>query len=147
MGRGLPAVMTRLPDWAERLAAYLTYVARQPWHPTGWNCAAFAIGALAAQTGAAEREVLTLAGFSCLPDTEMGVKRALLERGGMRGIAVAFFKAEPKADRAAQRGDLALLDGEDGEVLGVVDSGGVVCLTREGLWRFPLRDIKGYWPV
>jgi hypothetical protein len=137
----------RRKDWLKRLNSFLTQTSKEPYHQTTHNCAHFALGAIEAVTGEIPASVLHRLGIE-LPSSEIGVTRLLIERGGMRGIAETFFGGEANPCRAlAQRGDIAVCDGQDGEVLGVVENCGVICLTPDGLSRFRLSEIKGFWPL
>lgn len=140
-------MLERLPDWVERLTAYLEQLRTQPFHPVSNNCALFARGAIEAITGADAITVLKLE----MPLTEIGAARVLLEQGGIRGLAEKFFgmPADP-AILQARRGDLAIapadvLVGEDRETIGVVESGGILTVTPSGLWHMPLMHATGFW--
>ena len=43
--------MSRLPDWADRLAALITAAEHRPFEDARWNCGRFALAAVVACTG------------------------------------------------------------------------------------------------
>jgi hypothetical protein len=135
--------MPRLLDWEQRLYAYLAEVRATPYDVVQHNCAHYILGVVAAVTG---DDAVARLGIA-LPETEMGVGRLLAEYGGMRGIAEAYFGTPAAAPLLGRRGDVGIADGVDGEVLGVFDSDGLLCLTHEGLWRFSLAECKGSWAL
>lgn len=136
----------RRQDWLDRLQAYLH--STREWHfdPVRANCAVFAMGVIEAVQGEPAAAVLERLQVD-LPDTEMGVARVLASFGGVRGMAEAYCGAPARTDVLnAQRGDLAVLDGDGGDTLGVVEGGGVICVSsKAGISRFPLTDAKGFW--
>ena len=134
----------RHPEWPARLAAYLADVQQKPYHPVTHNCAIFALGALEAVTG---RERADLMGGLELPESEFGVARVLAECGGVRGVATRAIGEMHAATLTAQRGDVALLDGDGGQTMGVVENGAVVVVTPQGLVRHPLKAMLGFWRV
>lgn len=135
----------RLLDWTERLHACLDARARMPYDPVANNCAMLVLAVIEAVTGITPAEVLAVAGVE-MPGTTIGIARVLAEHGGMCGLAEVYFGKTPDpAILCAGRGDLALLDGNEGEVLGVVVNGGVIALTPKGLGTFPLTEAKGFW--
>lgn len=138
----------RRADGIDRLAAYCAAIAGKPFHQTAHNCAIFVLGALEALTTITREEVLARIGVAEIPDTQVGVLRVLAERGGMRGLAEAFFGSPPLPPSiCARRGDIAILDGDEGEVLGVVEVNGIIILSPLGLDRAPTSSMKGYWSL
>lgn len=137
----------RQAEWLGRLTAYLTAVRSKPFHPVDHNCAVFILGVIEAVRGLKAEQLLIGVGL-CLPDTEFGVKRMLVEHGDMRGIAEKFFGCPPRKDILnAARGDIVLMDGTDGDTLGVVDNGAAVILTANGLERHPIMQARGFWKL
>lgn len=138
----------RAPDWLPRLNAWLAAEHARRFDPVRAHCAHFVLGALEALTGVKPDEILAQLQIE-LPDTEEGVRALLAERGGMRGLGLALFGPDLRADGLnARRGDIAILDGDHGETLGVVEGGGVLCAASDtGLARFSLGEIKGYWSL
>lgn len=93
-------MMTRLPDWPERLAAYL---AEQRPHRFAWgthDCVRFAAGAAAAVTGA-DPLPLRWAGPA-------EAVRLLRQRGGLAGAVDGVLQRLP-SPALAQRGDVVLV--------------------------------------
>lgn len=136
----------RHPEWPERLTAYLSEIRSRPYHPVTHNCALFALGALQAVTGRPAQEFLQAAAMD-LPDTEMGVKRAIVENGDMRAIASRALGPISKATLNARRGDIALMEGDGGDTLAIVENGAALVLTPQGIQRHPLTEALGYWNV
>lgn len=137
----------RRAEWLPRLTAYLSSIRSKPFHPVTHNCAVFTLGVIEAVRGIAPDAVLCGIGLE-LPQTEAGVRRLLLEQGDMRGVAERFFGCPPDAAVLnARRGDIALMDGKDGDTLGVVDNGAVVILTAKGLERHPIMRARGFWKL
>jgi hypothetical protein len=134
-------------DWCERLDAYLHGILRKPFDKVEYNCGHFIVGAISAVSGKSVSEVLVGASIT-MPGTELGVVRVLHERGDMKGIARDYFGCEPEtAMLLARRGDVALIRGDDGDALGVVDAAGVVAISPTGLVTFKLSDSLGFWKV
>lgn len=140
-------MIERRPDWLDRLTVYLDEISGVPYDAVQHNCATFALGVVEAVTGELVADVLARLEIT-LPTSELGVARLLTDRGGMRGIACAAFGCEPEPGiLSARRGDIALFEGIDGDTLGVVENGGAICLTPEGLWRFEISEARGFWRV
>lgn len=138
----------RHAEWGKRLTAYLHGIRATPYDPVKHNCGCFALGVIESVRGQPPGETLATLGLDAMPDTEIGVKRLLVERGDMGRIAAAFFGREPSTDvLSAQRGDIAVLPGETGDSLGVVENGAVLVLTSGGLERHSIREAMGYWNV
>lgn len=134
-------------DWVERLAAFLDGNVARPYDPVENNCANFALGALEAVSGVSSADILDKLGVD-LPKAPGDVARLLVRFGGMRGIAEKYFGSPAATNLScAMRGDLVVCNGDDGEVLGVMESAGVICLTPDGLARFPVTEALGYWSV
>lgn len=140
--------MTMRPvDWCERLNGYLEGCLRKPYDAVSNNCANFALGALEAVSGTPQADILAQLEIS-LPRSTSDVAQLLSAGGGMRGIAEAYFGYPALTPISqAMRGDLVVCNGDDGEVLGVVEVNGVICLTPRGLARFPISEALGYWSV
>lgn len=139
--------MTRRSDAIERLEKYLTRISALKYDPVQHNCGTFVLGALEVMTTDSVEMILARVGVD-VPVSKLGVSRVLAECGGVRGLATRCFGGPGSAAvLCARRGDVAVLDGDDGECLGVVEVGGVICLAPEGLRRFPLSNAKGYWPL
>lgn len=141
----------RYPDWEERLHMYLARVRARGWDAVGHNCALFALGAMQAIRPDAGERFAQLA-IDTLPASPLAAARILLERGGVRGLAQAFFGTELRPVLHAGRGDVVLADGDqviegsdDGESLGIFDGSQALFVGAGGLQRFPLTACKGCW--
>lgn len=136
----------RHPDWLPRLHAYLDGARAWQFDQVRANCAIFAMGAIEAVTGEGQAAVLERLGLE-MPESEVGVARVLARFNGVRGLAEAYFGQPARQDLLnAQRGDIAILDGDDGDTMGVVEGAGVICISSaHGIARFALTDAKGFW--
>lgn len=136
----------RAHGWSQRLRVWLESAREWRFDAVQAHCAHFILGALAALTSESQADILLRLGVE-LPDTEAGVKRVLVERGGMRGLAESYFGCPARTDILnAREGDIAVLEGDDGETLGLVEGGGVLCVqATAGLARFPLSACTGCW--
>lgn len=138
----------RHPEWGRRLTEYLHTIRQTPYDPVKHNCGCFALGVIEAVRGQPPSETLSALGIEAMPETDIGVKRLLIERGDMRNLASEFFGYPPsKGVLSANRGDIVVMPGEGGDTLGVVDNGAALVLTSAGLERHPIRDALGYWNV
>jgi hypothetical protein len=140
--------VTRAPEWQQRLRAFLDQAALWQYDPVSANCAHFILGAVGALAGK-DPEVICRELRIALPADEAGVRELLVKRRGLRGIATAYFGGKPRGDMLnAREGDIAVLDGDDGETLGVVEGGGVLCVAADrGLLRIRLTQAKGFWAL
>ena len=129
--------LTRHPKWRASLCAYLASVSRSRYRPGEHDCALFAAGAVQAMTG----EDLAEEFRGQYQTLEAGY--ALLRERGFGGpidLAAALFEeVEPLF---AQVGDLAVVDGDDGDALGIVQGPSVYVLRLDGPGRVELTDIK-----
>lgn len=138
----------RHPDWLPRLHVYLDGARAWQFDPVRANCGIFTLGVIEAVTCKAPAAVLEQLGLE-MPDSEIGVARVLADFDGMRGLAEAYFGEPARLDILnAQRGDIAILKGDDGDTLGVVEGAGVVCISSaHGIGRFPLTEAQGFWSL
>jgi hypothetical protein len=143
--------MNRHPDWEPRLHAYLAHERARPWDAVAHNCALFALGAMKAILVDADARFERLE-IGDLPTSQLGAARILVERGGVRGMAVAFFGTEALPPLHARRGDVVIADGNllvdgsvDGESLGIFDGSQALFVGPSGLQRFGLETCKGCW--
>jgi len=134
------------PERLLLLREWLEIASQWRFDPVQAHCAHFILGALEATTGEPAAGILARLDLA-LPDSDVGVKRVLINRGGMRGIAESYFGCPARIDILnACEGDIVVLDGDEGETLGLVEGGGVLCVTSTtGLGRFPLSAAKGFW--
>jgi hypothetical protein len=110
------AVPPRRPDWQAALTGYLASCAARPFEPGQHDCALFAAGAVAAMTGHDPA-----APYRGRYTTILGGQRVLRRDGHADAVALAaaLFRARSVGEAAAP-GDLAVIDGEGGRALGVV---------------------------
>lgn len=123
----------RQSDWKTRLIGYLGIVAQQPFEPGVSDCALFAAGAVQAMTGV-DLAADWRGRYATLAD---GL--ALLQSRGFAdhiALAAGHFAEIPPALAAA--GDLAVVQGLEGEALGVVQGEGLYVLTPTRLGILPL---------
>lgn len=120
--------LERRADWSARLVAYLAQVARVAYHPGALDCALFAAGADKAMTGrdlAAEYR----GKYASIEDG-----KALLAAAGFADhvefVAAHFEEVIPAC---AQVGDLAVVPGDGGLALGIVQGANVYTVNRGGL--------------
>lgn len=143
-------MIQRRENWPEIFAAYLHEVRGRPYDPVEHSCATFVLGAIRAITGDDPAAKLGIT----LPRSESEVARVLVAFGGVRGLAEAYFGVPAGPVLHARRGDIVVTGGdiliagcEDRESLGVVETGGALCVTPQGLKHFPLGVCLGAWKV
>lgn len=129
--------MTRLPDWRPRLVAYLEDAARRPFRPGRHDCALFAAGAVAAQTGADPAR-----GWRSRYRSLRRGRAALREAGFEDLAALAAHHLPEIPPIMAREGDIALLR-EAGELaFGVVQGPMIYVLRPDGLGLVPLTQAE-----
>lgn len=85
-------------------------------------------------------------------DSERGALRLISRHGGVQGLATEAF-GPMRGMVNARRGSVALVGppwadpDAIGELLGIVDGGGIVCLTDKGFIRVPMSAGLGCWTV
>ncbi len=117
----------RLHDWQPRLRRWLGGIAGRPILPGHHDCCLFGAGAIHAQTG-----VDIAAPWRGRYTTFAGGRRVLRRAG--YADHVALIAAHLPADHVstALPGDIAIVPGEDGDAVGVVQGTGVYVLTQSG---------------
>lgn len=134
----------RLPDWPERLAAFIEARRDLPFEWAVNDCCAMAADAVLAMTG---RDFL--ADFRGRYATE-GQAEALMGPGGLQAFlprVMAEFGALELAPAEAQRGDVALIGLENQLVCGVVTGPHIAAPGARGLAFVPLRRAAMAWGV
>lgn len=135
-------IATRRPDWRPRLTAYLTETAGQGFRYGSNDCALFAAGAVRAMTdcdpAAAWRGTYTT--------VEGGFKR-LRKAGFQDHVDLAGSLFVEILPVFAQVGDLALVEGSDGNALSVFAGETIACLTPQGLGHLPRSAAVRAWSV
>jgi len=125
--------MRRLPDWNQRLAAYVAECGRRPFEPGAHDCALFAAGAVEAMTG--EDPAAEFRGrYASLAE---GL-RALREAGIEDHVAAAAAALPEIAVRDARPGDLAAVRTPEGLALGVVQGPRVYVARAAGVGLAPI---------
>jgi len=127
-----------MKDWEPRLVAWLASVRARPFAPGAHDCGLFTAGALEAMTGVDHG-----AAWRGRYKTLKGARRLLKKAGYADHVAyvAGLFDEVPPA--FAQAGDIAVIDGDDGPALGIVQGEGVYVLTPAcGLGLVPRRQMK-----
>lgn len=119
--------MSRLPDWKNRLHAYLDDCARTPFALGTHDCALFAAGAVAAMTGTD-----IAAPYRGRYTTLKGGLRLLQQAGFADHVALARHHHAEVHAAFVTPGDLAVIDTAEGAVLGVVQGEGIYVLHVTG---------------
>ena len=134
--------MVRLADWEQRLHGYLTGLAGRGFTWGRLDCALFAAGAVMAITGEDPA-----AAFRGRYRTARGSVRALRRFGAgtLEATIAAQFEDRPAA--FARRGDLALVAGELGPMVGVVIGADALFIGDDGFERRPRADWSRCWSV
>lgn len=128
----------RLPDWERRLSQYLRDEGRSTFEWGQNDCALFAAGAAAAQTG-----IDLAAAFRGAYDTREGSALALrdLGKGTLIKTMSAYF--EPCRPAFARRGDLVMAQ----NAIGICMGGFGLFLSLDGYERIPRADFTHAWRV
>ena len=123
----------RHSDWKVRLAQYLGDIARAPFEPGVNDCALFAAGAVAAMTG------LDLAADWRGKYATLEAGLALLKTAGHADhTALAALHFEEINPVFGAPGDIAVVEGPQGETLGIFQGAGIYVLTTERLGVLPM---------
>jgi hypothetical protein len=77
--------------------------------------------------------------------SRIGAARVLMQNGGLPGILERLFDEVPPAQ--AQRGDVALLDTDNGPALGIVTGAIAAAAGESGLALIPMRFWMQAWKV
>lgn len=123
----------RHPDWKLRLIQYVGDSARTPFELGVHDCALFAAGAVLAMTG-----VDLASDWRGKYQTLEGGLAALQAAGYADHIALAAAYFEEIEVSFAAVGDLAVLEGIEGQSLGIVQGSGVYVLTPDRMGVLPL---------
>lgn len=126
----------RYDDWRPRLTAYLAGVSRTPFEYGKHDCALFAAGAVEAMTG---EDVAR--GFRGYRTLKAGVKKARAK--GFRDHVEIFAKRFDEVPVAmAQVGDVAIVPGDDGLAVGIVQGEQIYVAAPRGIGLVPLLTAK-----
>lgn len=132
----------RHPDWKSRLIDHVGACAQLPFEYGQHDCALFAAGCVAAMTGV-DLAAKWRGKYSTLKGGLTALKRAGF--ADHLAFAAAHFEEIPPAFAAP--GDLAVLDGPEGAVLGVVQGEGIYVLALSGLGTLPLTHARAAYRV
>ena len=127
--------MTRFDDWIQRLVTYVSACHRTPYQPGRHDCALFAAGAVQAMTG-----VDPAAEFRGRYRTVRGGLRILRKLGHADHVALTVSVLPEIPVAMARAGDIAVLDGDDGPAMGVVQGERVYVLRPDGVGTMLLTD-------
>lgn len=133
--------LTRLPNWRAELAAYMASVAPAKFKPGTHDCALFVAGAVKAMTG-----VDFAKGFRGYRSLKAGAEK-LKKHGYSDHIEYAAHVLSSVPVLMAQVGDVAVVEGDEGDALGVVQGPNVYVLRLDGLAIVPLVLAKGAFKV
>lgn len=132
----------RYPDWKPRLIDHVGGCAQLAFEYGKHDCALFAAGCVAAMTG-----VDLAATWRGKYTTLRGGLTALKRAGFADHLAFAAEHFEEIPTAFAAPGDLAVLDGPEGAVLGVVQGEGIYVLALSGLGTLPLTHARTAYRV
>jgi hypothetical protein len=146
--------MSKLPDWATRLDAYIAAAATMPFSynsAMGLDCCSFTFGAIYAQTGIAVG--LRFAGVYRTRRESMLTMKAYCGKASL-GLSIAQLMMEHGFERIpplmAQRGDVLLTSRlAHGDFFGVLDLNGrdVLSVGTNGVRRVPLSVDCRAWRI
>jgi hypothetical protein len=125
----------RLPDWKQRLIAYLEDCVRRPFQFGRHDCALFAAGAVQAMTGTDPA-----ADWRGRYRTLKGGLKAVRRAGYADHIALAAAVLPEVHPAFAAPGDLAVIGTPDGPALGVVQGEGVYVLGPDRIGLVSMGD-------
>lgn len=134
--------MTRYPDWHQRLRVYLAEAGRAGFAEGTHDCALFAAGAVLAMTGTD-----LAAGWRGRYRSTRGGLRVLRRAGYRDHIDLVARHLDAVAPAVARPGDLAVISGPAGPVLGLVQGEGIYVLTPAGLGLVPRAAATGAFRV
>lgn len=128
--------MKRLPDWRTRLTAYVVDTAHDPFVPGKTDCALWAAGAVEAMTG--EDLARGFRGYR----TIAGGWKKLKAKGFVDHVALLASVLEEIPPAFAQVGDVAVVAGEDGPALGIVQGELIYVSAPAGRSLLPLSHAR-----
>lgn len=119
--------MKRLIDWHPRLCAWLRNAGSRPMQPGQHDCCLFGAGAIEAQTG-----IDIAAEWRGRYSTFAGGRRILRKSGYADHVALIASVLPEDHISAAREGDIAIVPGEDGAAVGVIQGTAVYVLAPSG---------------
>lgn len=133
--------MARRNDWPERLITAIEGAHGRPFSWGEHDCALFAANTVQAMTGQD-----FAVPFRGRYRTRLGALRKLYPFGGLEAYVDTLGLAEIRP-AFARRGDLALIDTEDGPALGICTGRTVTYPALDGLLARPVRDARRCWRI
>lgn len=134
--------MRRYEDWPKRLAAAIEAARERPFRWGEHDCALFAASVVEAITGV-DPAVQWRGRF----DSRAKAAHYLAERGGLGTVVTAALGAPLPYVTLAQRGDVVMVDTEEGPALGVCNGAHAACAGPEGLALVPMPAWRLAWKV
>lgn len=135
-------MVKRFEDWPRRLAAAIEAARGRPFCWGTHDCALFAAGVVEALTGkdfAAE-----LRGRYT---TRAEAVALLGARGGLEAVVTTALGSPRAYTALAQRGDVVMIDTDDGPALGICNGATAACAGPEGLQFAPMSLWQKAWEV
>lgn len=130
-------MIKRKYEWETELHNYLCSVSRQEFKPGAFDCALFVAGAVKAMTG--ENLVPDIGAYKTI---KAGIKK-LKAAGYQDHIDIAAKYFEEIHPAFLQAGDIAVVDGETDNALGIVQGSAIYVLPPGGcVGVVPLTDAK-----
>lgn len=126
----------RRPDWQARLTAYVVSMQGAGFEAGRLDCALFAAGAVEAMTGTDHAR-----GYRGYRTVAGGYKR-VKARGHADHVALVASRLKEVPPSFAQAGDLAVVPGEDGPALGIVQGEHVYVMRPDGLGLVSLLSVE-----
>lgn len=140
-----PARPPRLSDWPERLAALLADRNAAPFEWGRTDCAMLAADVVQALTG--QDPAAELRGRY---SDDAGAEALIADAGSLGALAACVLAGQdiPECPPPfAQRGDIALVEWQGVQGLGVFTAEGVMVLGPSGLHAMPLSAVQRAWAV
>lgn len=126
----------RKPEWRVALTDYIVATAAAPFEPGKVDCGLWAAGAVKAMTGTDLARGLR--GYRTIKG---GLKK--LKAGGHDDhVALAAARLEEIPPAMAQVGDVAVVDGDDGPALGIVQGEMIYVAAPQGRALVPLTSAR-----
>jgi len=125
----------RVPDWPERLEAYLADCRTRPFAWGEHDCVRFAAGWIKQATGT-DPAPQTRGGYHS-SDTAMRTLWRCYSTADLLAAVTAVLGPPLDSPRLAFRGDVAAVSTPDGPALGVVVGARIACLARPAGLTFP----------
>lgn len=129
----------RYVDWVARLRETVDAYRAEPFSWGRHNCGLFSARCVDAITGSDWAKEFQF-------DSPAAALRFVKESGGIEAAVTARL-GEPVPNRCARRGDVCLVDVEDGDGLGVCYGADVLVASDDGLESYALARVRKHWRV